>query len=204
MALNSYTALKDSVAAWLNEADLAGRIADFIALAEAVINRRVSHRQMIGVACLAFSTDRVALPDDFVAVRAVRIDTNPTPRLDFMTLDAYAARDGSASGPPLRYTLAGGYMLFDPPATAATTATLIYSQQIAPLSENGDNWLLDAYPDAYLYGALSAAAPYIEDGDRAATWAQLFEKALGEINADGQAQSFGGTLQTQNGQARTY
>ena len=32
----------------------------------------------------------------------------------------------------------------------------------------------------------------------------LCEKALGEINADGQAQSFGGTLQTQNGQARTY
>jgi len=156
---------------------------------------------MIGVTDLVFSADRVALPDDFKAVRAVSASGR---RLDFMTLDAYAARDGSLSGPPLRYALAGSYILFDPPASAPTTATLIYSRQIDPLCENGDNWLLDTYPDAYLYGALSAAAPYVEDADRAATWAQLFERALGEINADGQAQSFGGTLQTDNGQARTY
>ena len=201
MALNSYAALKDSVAAWLNEADLSARIPDFIALAEAVINRRVDHRLMIGVATLGFSSDRVALPDDFTAVRAVRVGDQ---RLAFMTLDAYAARATSQDGPPQRYTLAGGYMLFDPPAQVAMTATLIYSRRVDALSENGDNWLLDAFPDVYLYGALSAAAPYVEDADRGAVWAQLFEKALGEINIDGQAQAFGGTLQTDNGQARIY
>jgi hypothetical protein len=201
MALNSYGALKDSVAAWLNEADLIGRIPDFIALAEAVINRRLDHRQMTGIATLSFSADRAALPDDFVSARAVRAGEV---RLAFITLDAYAARDTAENGPPLRYAIAGGYMLFDPPASAAMTATLIYRRQIDPLSENGGNWLLDAFPDLYLYGALSQAAPYIEDADRAATWAQLFEKALGEINIDGQAQAFGGTLQTNNGQARTY
>lgn len=201
MALNSYSALKDSVAAWLNEADLAGRIPDFIALAEAVINRRLDHRQMVDVATLGFSADRAALPDDFVSARAVRVGDE---RLAFITLDAYAARDATQSGPPRRYAIAGGHMLFDPPASGPTTATLIYRRQVDPLSENGGNWLLDAFPDLYLYGALSQAAPYIEDAGRAATWAQLFEKALGEINIDGQTQAFGGTLQTNNGQARTY
>jgi hypothetical protein len=204
MALNSYSALKDSVAAWLNEADLVTRIPDFIALTEAVINRRIDHRRMVGVTTLSFSTDRAALPSDFTAVRAVRIDSNATPRLDFMTLDAYAARNTSEGGPPQRYSLAGDYMLFDPPASASLTATLIYSRRVEPLSEAGGNWLLEAFPDVYLYGALSAAAPYVEDADRGAIWAQLFEKALGEVNADGQSQSFGGTLQTDNGQPRIF
>jgi len=193
MALNSYAALKDSVAAWLNEADLVGRIPDFIALAEAVINRRVDHRQMTGVATLGFANGRAALPDDFTGVRALSAGGI---RLDFITLDAYAA--GAVHR---RYTIAGNDILADP---AVAAATLIYARQVDPLSENGENWLLDAFPDVYLYGALSQAAPYIEDQDRAATWAQLFEKAISEINVDGQAQSSGGTLQTDNGQARTY
>ncbi len=193
MAMNSYSALKDSVAAWLNEADLVARIADFIALAEAVINRRVDHRQMTGVATLGVGNGRAVLPADFTAVRAVSLDGQ---RQDFMTLDAYAA--GATQG----YALAGGELVFVPPVSG--TATLIYGRQVDPLSENGENWLLDAFPDVYLYGALSQAAPYLDDNDRAATWARLFEKAIAEINADGQAQSLGGTLQTHNGQARTY
>jgi hypothetical protein len=184
MALNSYAALKDSVAAWLNEADLVTRIPDFIALAEAVINRRVDHRQMMGVATLGFTEGRAALPGDFRAVKAVKAGDR---RLEFITLDAWAA--GAVHQ---RYTIAGDYVLADP---AVATSTLYYSRQIDPLSETGGNWLLDAFPDAYLYGALSQAAPYVEDSDRAATWAQLFDKAITEINADGQAQAFGGTLQ---------
>lgn len=195
MALNSYSALKDSVAAWLNEADLVGRIPDFIALAEAVINRRVDHRQMVGVVTLGAGSDRAALPDDFTAMRAI---TAGGERLAFVTLDAYAQR---AAGAARAYTLAGPYILFDRPVDAAT---LIYSRQVEPLAESGGNWLLDAFPDVYLYGALSQAAPYVDDSDRAGTWVQLFEKALTEINADGQAQSFGGTLQTDNGQTRTF
>ena len=195
MALNSYSALKDSVAAWLNEADLVARIPDFVALAEAVINRRVDHRLMVGVATLGVGNGRATLPEDFTAVRAVRVGGE---RLDFVTLDAYAAR---GTGMARHYSLAGDHMLFD---QTVTTATLVYSRQVPPLSENGDNWLLDAFPDVYLYGTLSQAAPYAEDSERAATWAQLFDTAIREINADGQNQSFGGTLQTDNGQPRTY
>jgi len=189
MALNSYSALKDSVAAWLDAPELVTRIPDFIALAEAVINRRVDHRLMVGVVSLSVSNGRAMLPGDFTAVRAVSLSGR---RQDFMTLDAYAA--GARQG----YTLAGGELLFA--QAVSGTATLIYARQVPPLAENGENWLLDAFPDVYLYGALSQAAPYLADNDRAATWAQLFEKALAGINADGQAQSFGGTLQTHNAQ----
>lgn len=190
MALNSYSALKDSVAAWLNEVDLVTRIPDFIALAEAVINRRVDHRLMTGVTTLGFVGGRVVLPGDFRAVKAVRTEAGA---LTFVTPAAGVGHR--------QYSIAGRHMLADP---AVETAVLIYGRQVEPLAENGENGLLDAFPDVYLYGTLSQAGPYVEDADRAATWSQLFEKALSEINADGQAQSFGGTLQTDHGQARTF
>ncbi len=203
MAFNSYQALQDSLAAWLNEADLVVRVPDFIALAEAVINRRVDHAQMFDVARLSFSGDRAALPADFLAVKSVRIDAAPNPQIEFVTLDAFAARFAQG-GMPTQYTLRAGYILFNPAPPTTTAATLLYKQRIPPLSENGDNWLLDAFPDVYLYGALVQAAPYAEDEKRGAQWLALFERAVAEVNRDGQRQSMGGTLQTNNGQPRTF
>ena len=39
MALGTFTELKDAIADWLDRSDLTARIPDFIALAEARINR---------------------------------------------------------------------------------------------------------------------------------------------------------------------
>ena len=48
-------------------------------------------------------------------------------------------------------------------------------------SINSTNWLLTAHPDAYLYGALLEAAPYLLDDSRLAMWATALEKVLAEI-----------------------
>jgi hypothetical protein len=195
--------LKDSLTAWINEPDVAVRAPDFIVLAEAQINRRISHPQFVNIVSLTTSTDRVALPTDFLAVKSLRIDGAPRPKLDYVTPDMYADRFGD-NGTPERYTLAAGYILFDPMPSSATTMTLYYARQVDALALNGDNWLLDNYPDLYLYGALAQAAPYLEDEKRGAVWAALFENAMTEVNRDGQRQALGGTLQTNNGQPRTY
>lgn len=46
---------------------------------------------------------------------------------------------------------------------------------------NTSNWLLTAHPDAYLYGALLEAAPYLLDDSRLSMWAAALEKVLAEI-----------------------
>ena len=46
MALGTYTELKDAIADWLDRSDLTARIPDFIALAEARINRERRIRPM--------------------------------------------------------------------------------------------------------------------------------------------------------------
>ena len=46
MALGTFTELKDAIADWLDRSDLTARIPDFIALAEARINRELRIRPM--------------------------------------------------------------------------------------------------------------------------------------------------------------
>ena len=46
---------------------------------------------------------------------------------------------------------------------------------------NTTNWLLTAHPDAYLYGSLLEAAPYLMDDARLAMWATALERVLAEI-----------------------
>jgi len=48
-------------------------------------------------------------------------------------------------------------------------------------TQNTTNWLLDAHPDAYLYGALVEAQPYLMDDVRVQVWLVAFEKVVNEI-----------------------
>lgn len=48
-------------------------------------------------------------------------------------------------------------------------------------SQNTTNWLITAHPDAYLYGALVEAQPYLKDDVRVQLWVAAFEKVVGEI-----------------------
>jgi hypothetical protein len=60
---------------------------------------------------------------------------------------------------------------------------LIYYQDIPKLSASQTtNWLLGDAPDAYLYGSLMQAAPYLGEDERVAIWSSLYAKAVADIN----------------------
>lgn len=65
MALTTYTALKASVADWLNRTDLTAAIPDFISLAEAQMERTLRTRQMIVRANASFNAEYGTTPADF-------------------------------------------------------------------------------------------------------------------------------------------
>lgn len=55
-------------------------------------------------------------------------------------------------------------------------------KDVTPLSSTvADNWLLLEHPDAYLYGSLLEAAPYLKDDPRVQLWGSLFQSTLAEI-----------------------
>src|SRR6185437_5124068 len=74
----TYAGLQASVADWLNRADLAAVVPDFIALAEAQISRRLLMdgpvRMMMARDDLSIGAEFVAAPPDFMGARTIFVN----------------------------------------------------------------------------------------------------------------------------------
>jgi hypothetical protein len=185
MALDgTYAGLKASVADWLNRADLTAAVPDFITLAEGQMNRRLRVRRMVGVATATISAAYETLPGDFAGALALTLSDGR--QLDFLTPDALAQKrflrqPGAAE--PSHYSVVGTQLQFYPDPDQDYTALLTYYRMLPPLAAAGANWLLTCAPDAYLYGALTQASPYLKDDARIPVWGELFTAALSDLEA---------------------
>lgn len=186
MSIATFDDLRAAVAAWLARDDLTGVVPDFIALAEARINRLIRTREMETRA----SAETVpgdaflALPADFGGVRAMKLaSTDPVTQLRFLTptqIDAMWAE--SQSGRPRAYAIVGDAFRLAPTPDAAYTIEIVYARKVPALSSAGPtNWLLTAHPDLYLYGALVAAEGYLGNDARVPAWKARFDEALTEL-----------------------
>lgn len=199
MALTTYTELKASVADWLNRTDLTTEIPDFISLAEAQMERTLRTRQMLTRTTLTVDSEFETTPADFLEVRALKLtSTNPDTPLSFMTMDALddeATRE-TGGGRPKFFGVVGTEFRFVPTPDAAYTAEIVYFANLNKLSSSvATNFLLTSSPDAYLYGALLQAAPYLQDDARIQVWATLYERALNDLQvADDRGSTTGGKL----------
>lgn len=206
MALSTYAELKTSIGDWLNRADLATTIPDFISLAEAQIERNLRTRQMIVRANASFDSEYGAVPSDFLETKSLKLtSTNPITPLQFLSIDDMdeTRSQYTASGKPRFFTVVGNQLRIAPTPDSTYTAELIYFAKLTKLSNSVTvNWLLTSSPDIYLYGALLQAAPYLQDDARIQTWATLYERALNDLKtADARASTSGGSLLTR---AKTF
>jgi hypothetical protein len=102
---------------------------------------------------------------------------------------------------PTHYSIVGRELELVPaPGPAPDSSALIemiYYGRIPPLTDaEPTNWLLRDSPDAYLYGALTHAAPYLEEDARVALWVGARDAAVTVLNdADKRSRSSGGPLQ---------
>jgi hypothetical protein len=105
-------------------------------------------------------------------------------------------RQGNAdtTGRPQVYSVIAGQIEVWPTPDAAYTGELYYYARTAGLSDsNTSNWILDYFPDAYLYGSLVHSAPYLVDDQRTQVWASLYQNAIDGINANNEKAKFGGS-----------
>ncbi len=204
MSLADYDGLKAAVAAWLRRTDLAAQIPDFIALAEAQMNRRIRARRKVVRATSTIEGEFLDLPDDFGGARYLRLTgVAPVRTLDYVTPEQMAAwkdQRPAAAGTPRTYTIVGAELEFDATTAEALDCLIAYTQAIPALSaSNAANWVLADHPDAYLYGALMQSAMYLKDDGRTAAWGELFVAAIDDINAAGLAESHGGAVRMTSG-----
>src|SRR5688572_30616670 len=103
MSLSNYTNLQAAVKSALHRSDLDTSIIDFITLAEDKLNKRLRIRAMENRVTASVSSEYVALPDGFLAMRNFQLNTSPRQRLEYATPEFLDAKypDASATGRPV-------------------------------------------------------------------------------------------------------
>ena len=202
MAISTKAELHTACANWLNRSDLTARIPEFISLTEAGFNRNLRTREMLVRSTASTSGQYVSLPTDYLEMLNIALtSTSPPKRLVYITSDRsddYRERQNNETGTPDYYTIEGASIQLLPTPSASVTVQLNYYQDIPALSglaDSGDNWLLLAHPDVYLYGTLMQASPYVMDPQSAGQWGGLLDRAMQELQlSDEKSRYSGGTL----------
>ena len=197
MALNNYSALKTSIANWLNRSDLTSEISgDFIVLAEKDFNSKLRIRKMITQATITVDAETEALPSGFLQVRDFYILNGGTKyALKFITPAQMDQIKGSSmTGQPSTYTILGDNFRFSPVSDSTYTAYLNYYKEFDPLSDsNTTNYILTNHPAIYLYGSLYHAANFLGgiEPNQAAQWEKMYQTALERLERNDREDQYG-------------
>ena len=182
-----YTWLVNSVQNWLHRSDLSTIVPDFISIAESRLSADLKARDMDVSYPLSLTSgnNTIATPSDMVELRRLMItSTDPKRPLVYVTPDQLATKyPYSTVATPEVFTVIGGNFEFAPIPDANYSAVAVYRQRIPSLQANLTNWLINKWPDAYLYAALCASAPYLGQDQRIAVWEDLYQKSVEDINS---------------------
>jgi hypothetical protein len=179
MSLSTFAGLKGEIADFLNRQDLTTKIPTFITLAEADLNRRVRHYEMIKrkTTTLYANGYRLPQPDDWL--QAANMQCDGVRLLLSTETEIDVIRNETDGVTPTHFCPVGNEIEFAPAPASNVTIEQIYYARIAALSDSAtSNWLLLKFPDAYLYGSLIHSAPYLDEDPRVATWNAGYERAL--------------------------
>ena len=199
MAINTYATLKTAIADFLNRDDLTSAIDNFIALAEAQINRDVRHWKMEKRASGQQSggDEYMQIPADWMETIRFHVTDNGTSPLDLISRKAMEDKRAGAedeTGTPRYYTHADSqFQLYPTPSATTNTELLYYAKTTVLSASNTDNWLLLEAPDVYLYGALLHSAPYLGEDERVAVWGQLYSASVTQLNKSSEDARFSGS-----------
>ena len=198
MSLASYGDLQTAVANWLNKSNLAAYIPDFIALAEADINRELRIRNMEAIGTGTFSSQTLDLSSvltRYAKVKSVTLSSGGAYWVQnyISPQQYYGLHYDSQTGIPRDYTIIGDDMYFGPSPDDSYTWTIWYYQKLDSLATTATNTVLTNHPDVYLYGSLVAAEPFLKNDARVALWKTLYGQALEGVKRESRNDRPGGT-----------
>lgn len=182
MALDSYSDLVDAICDRMNDSGLSTMAPEFIRLAEASFNRRLSSVDQEGTAAIPADAS-IPMPTDYNGAMSLRIDDYPP--LKQLSADDFQTKWSEANAArPENFAIFGAAIHLGPEPDTAYTLTMTYMRTLTPLSEvNTTNWLLEQHPDLYLYGALIQAEFRGWNDDRLPLINGAVEGMIAEINA---------------------
>ena len=217
MAIGTYDELKTAVANWLDRDDLTDRIPEFIALAEARMNRALRVSMMVnvdettlgGATALVSGTRDYSLPSGYLQMIDFHLRTSPIVTLSYITPENMNRMwAGSQSGKPQSYTVfsdnASGtpvkkVRLGPAPDSNYDYSVMFYKKIDALSASNTTEPMLTDNPDVYLYGALLEAEPFLMNDQRIQLWATALTEAVNQIQQqDNKDRHSGSTMRVMN------
>lgn len=148
-----------------------------LGMAERRINRSSRHRKQIDSVTLTFVNGAANLPADFLEILHL-YDQHGSEM--FQVPLSTTKRTGSA----YRYFAIDGSQIIVYGLTGSRD--LDYYAEIPSIAAlpTDTSWLLNDYPDVYLYTAGAEAAAWLQDVERAGSFAQLADQAMREMAVD--------------------
>lgn len=193
MSFADLTSLKAAIASdWLHRADMTTAIGDFVSLFESDFNSSMRVRQMEQETSIVSTSGYLLHPTNWLGWKEIRgtsggVQYNLKPVTDEINI----IQTAGDSVPARNYKVKGSKTYLYPSASAVTFPTTYY-EGVALTS--GSNWLLAAYPGAYLYGALLQAQVAIHNDMRVELIHAGYEKVLDRIRADSERAEWSGQV----------
>lgn len=204
MSITNYGELKQAVADWLDRPNLTAEIPDFITFAQRRIHfghgqgalglDPIRVRAMETETVLSASSEKVALPSDFLESRRLILEGSPRVVLPILPTERFWRQAGSdENGKPRRATIEIDNLVLHPAPDSEHSLNLLYYASFPALSADEDtNWLLQNAPDLYLFGSLVEANVFTRNLGAAEDYLLRYAHAAFQINrSDARARSAG-------------
>ena len=210
--IGNYGDLEAAISEWLGrqgDAAIGARADALIQLFEAdfVLDPDMRTIDMEEVDTAVLSAAAIPLPAGFVemiTLKGVGTNSGQDQPLEYISpagaviMDANAQSSDSALSVAKNYTIKAGNIIVTPQLYAPIGGTLeLAYYQLQPLSQasNGVNWLIQKFPNIYLYGALHQAALYVEDDAAVGKWGSKLAQAKVDLAAsERKRKTSGGSL----------
>ena len=193
MSLADYTGVKAALGDWLHRADITTQADDFIDLFESEFNATMRVRQMEQQTTIASTTGYLTHPSNWLGWKGIKATTGGNDYYLQPVTDETAIRETFAlTGEPMYYKVTDSKTFIYPNPGSGVNFKTIYHEGVALSS--GTNWLLTAYPGAYLYGGLLQAHGYTENDERIALWSQAYDAIKASIRSDSRRAEWSGQV----------
>ena len=192
----NYSRLKEVIADFANRQDLGTQIPVFIEMTEARLRRDLRDKtRMTQRAEAMVYGEYFPLPCNWVETTKVIAGGRPLRLTDSFNIERVELSEG-----PKFYRHAGDQLQLMPAVEGDPISfEMEYLEFPEALSDdNPTNWVLDTYPDIYIYGAMLQVAPFLMDDARLPVWTQAYGEAVKSANGSSdKAQSSGSALRLQ-------
>lgn len=176
MSLRTIADLKTSLALWLDRDDLTDRLGDFIRLAGQRIYRSARtpvNERILGPATTTDS--QFELPSSLMEIRWITVDGD---KLIPATGDEVI---GTLGGKPQYYGRIGDQIRLYPQSDVTFFMAYYFIDSFT--SDTDTPVLLQVAEDAFLYGALVEATPFLQDDGRLAVWEAKYQVAMAGLKS---------------------